>query len=52
MSKPRKATKLQSEKLQSWGVTVPETSDEAKKLIADYLLEEAKKGSSLFSVGG
>jgi hypothetical protein len=43
ISKPRKATKIQSEKLQSWGIPVPETSDEAKKLIADYLLEEAKK---------
>lgn len=41
--KPRKATKIQIEKLQGWGIPTPETSEEAKKLIADHILEEAKK---------
>jgi len=41
-SKPRKITKLQAEKLQGFGIPVPETSEEAKKLIADHLLEVAR----------
>jgi hypothetical protein len=42
MSKPRKITKLQVEKLQGFGIPAPETSEEAKKLIGDHLLEVAR----------